>query len=166
MTSFGCLPAMTLCRMRKSILPRVTRAPFAARAIRDWNTALDDTPTAGEAAAVALTWHGYISGIDHRSAPDELKDALDPLLSRAGVADFDWSFIDRLEESEDWEALKNNHLLPIVAANVAKRGAVMMFINPGTGDNFEFAVGSREQYQRLLSLRCEGFDVSDEHVPW
>jgi len=125
-----------------------------------------EPPTAGEAACAVLQWHGYISDIDHRSDTDELKEALDPLLERRGIPDFDWSFIDDLEAAENWEALKNDNLLPIVAKHVARRGAVMIFVNPGTGDNYDFAVGSRAQYEQLRALKCEGFDVSDEHSPW
>jgi hypothetical protein len=91
-----------------------------------------------------------IAAIDWRSEPDELKDALDPLLTRQTVT-LDWSFLDALERASDWEALKNENLLPRVASEVAKHGLVLAHINEGS-DSYVFAVCTPDQFKAINGL--------------
>lgn len=95
----------------------------------------------------ALEKAGRLGSIDWRSEPDELQEALDPLLAQQGVT-LDWSFVAALDEAGDWEALKNENFLPRVAAEVAKHGLVMAHINEGT-DAYVFAVCTPEEFVKI-----------------
>jgi hypothetical protein len=76
-----------------------------------------------------------------------LQEALDPLMTRHGAA-LDWSFLIALEEANDWEAIKNENLLPRVAAEVAKRGLVLAHINEAN-DSYRFIVCTPAEFAAL-----------------
>jgi hypothetical protein len=113
----------------------------------------------------ALEWHGYVAGIDHNADTDELVEALSPLLERHGVDDFDWSFIEQLQQAKKWDALKNANLLPLVGQKVGERQLVLAFLNLGSDDNFLFSVITEAQFQQWSRLSGAGFTVSRSVLP-
>jgi hypothetical protein len=110
------------------------------------------------AAHDILTERGFVGYIDWRSDPDELCEAMEPLLEKSGLQDFDWSFLDELVESDDSEMLKNENLLNLVSDKIAERG--MLFIHLFMGwDNYDFAIVSQEAFDKIKHMRGSHFEV-------
>lgn len=102
-------------------------------------------------AVDVLTDAQRLGSIDWRSEPDELQAALDPLLQRHAVA-LDWSFLDALERAGDWQAIKNENLLPRVAQELTKHNLVLAHIDEGT-DAYVFAVCTPQEWAAIAGLR-------------
>jgi hypothetical protein len=111
------------------------------------------------AAHDALEQSGYIAFIDWKSDPDELMAALNPLLARRGVQDFDWSFINELEHAEDWESLKNENLLKMVGTIVARRRFELVSLGI-PWDNYDFAVIAPDELAQIDGLEGRDFSIS------
>ena len=107
-----------------------------------WNAALD---LLQDAARIGV--------IDWRSEPDELREALDPMLARHGAA-LDWSFIDQLEARQDWNAIKNENLVPRVGREIAKLGLVLAHIDEGS-DAYMMAVCTPAEFARIDGLTID-----------
>jgi len=110
------------------------------------------------AALNALERNSYAGGIDWRSDADELIAALNPVLERRQINNFDWSFINELIAAEDSESLRNDNLLLILGRKIAERGFILAWINT-LGDNYEFTVLTPEQFAQIDSLKGTDFYV-------
>lgn len=110
------------------------------------------------AALEALERNHYSAEIDWKSDADELKAALHTLLEARGVHGFDWSFIDELMAAEDWEALQNENLLPLVGGDIAKRGLVLASIDTG-GDSYAFAVVAPAEFAEIDGIQTGDFSI-------
>lgn len=107
-----------------------------------WNAAID-----------ALRGAARIGVIDWRSEPDELREALEPMLARHG-ATLDWSFVDDLTAREDWGALNNEKLVPRVAREVEKLGLVLAQIDEGS-DAYLMAVVTPDAFAKIDGMRMD-----------
>jgi len=75
-----------------------------------------------------------------------------PLLAQHGI-ELDWAFISDLENSNDWNSLKNENLLPIVGQHLAAHGVILVGIEEGT-DRYLFAVCT-QRFAEIASLSHE-----------
>jgi len=107
------------------------------------------------AAFHALVAKQYVGWIDWRAEPEELVQALTPVLRTHGIAHFDWSFLDALVESEDVEALKSVNLLNLVRDKVAAHGLRMIQWDMG----FEAYVFALVDDARFAQIK----DVAGKH---
>ena len=105
-----------------------------------------------------LERNSYVGAIDWRSDADELVAALNPLLERCGIRNFDWSFIDEFEAAENWEALENQNLLATVGQKIAERNHVFMSFGIGW-DNYNFAVMKPHKFSKVNGLRGRDFEI-------
>jgi hypothetical protein len=96
-----------------------------------------------------------VCAIDWRGDPDDLERALAPVLAQR-AASLDWSFVAALEKAENWNALRNENLLPELARRLSEQGHVLARINDGS-DNYVFALCSADEFAMLD-------DVGDESV--
>ena len=98
--------------------------------------------------------------IDWRSDTDETRGQVDPMLHRMGVRDFDWSFIDVLDEHGDGTELKNNNFLSILRDRLGIHGLTLAHIDHDD-DGYGFAVLRKEDLATIDGLSVEGqFAVS------
>lgn len=88
-----------------------------------------------------------VGAIDWRGDLDDLKRSLAPLLARQG-ANLDWSFVAALEKAGNWNALRNENLLPELARRLSEQGHVLVRINDGS-DNYVLALCSGDEFARL-----------------
>lgn len=105
----------------------------------------------------------HIGGIDRKSNPEDLRHALAPLFRRRGVV-FDWSLLLELERARDWEALKNENLLPHIGRRLLEMGYVLAHIDEGS-DNYLFALCTPESFSQIESLSSGGYAVRRFAVP-
>jgi hypothetical protein len=106
----------------------------------------------------SLQRKGHIGYIDWRSDADELMAALNPLLEKRQLHEFNWSFIDELCNAENWEALKNENLLEIVGGKIADEGFVFVSINTG-GDNYVFAILAPDEFAKIDGLKGRDYSI-------
>jgi hypothetical protein len=111
----------------------------------------------GELAVELLAEAGVIEGMDWRSAPDDLRMCLTPLLERRGIS-LDWNFVKAIEATNDGEALRNTNFLPIVGDHVEKLGFVLVQVVEGS-DSYTFAVCSPDEFTRVDGLTCSSFTI-------
>lgn len=107
-----------------------------------WNATID-----------ALRDVARIGVIDWRSEPDELREALDPMLARHGTA-LDWTFLEELEARGDWKAIRNDNLIPRVGREIAKLGLVLAHIDEGS-DAYMMAVCTPAEFAKIDGLRID-----------
>jgi hypothetical protein len=98
-----------------------------------------------------------VGGIDHNASPDELKKEIAPLLRRCGIS-LDWTFLRELERTKDWNSLKNENLLPVVASRLAASGYVLAHIDDGS-DSYNFAPCTPDEFSRIESLTWGGYAI-------
>jgi hypothetical protein len=99
-----------------------------------------------------------VAVLDWKSAPDEVEEALTPLLQRYGVA-VDWSFAAELEEAEDWEALKTDNFTENASERVAALGHVVVKIFDSS-DGFQLAVCTPAEFALIDGLSDASGDYS------
>lgn len=107
-----------------------------------WNATID-----------ALRDVARIGVIDWRSEPDELREALDPMLARHGAA-LDWTFLEEPEARGDWKAIRNDNLIPRVGREIAKLGLVLAHIDEGS-DAYTMAVCTPAEFARIDGLMID-----------
>jgi hypothetical protein len=95
--------------------------------------------------------------IDWKTSPKDLKKAIALLLRGRGVS-FNWAFLRELERDKEWDSLKNENLLPIVAARLAADGHVLAHIDDGS-DGYNFALCTPDEFSRIESLSSGGYAV-------
>jgi hypothetical protein len=110
------------------------------------------------AAHEHLVEEGFVGFIDWRSDPDELVTAVVPLLEKAGIEEFDWSFVKELESAGNEELLKNENLLNLVRDKLGMNGAVLVHFFMGW-DNYDFALISEEDYNIIKHISGGSFAV-------
>ena len=117
---------------------------------RDLAAAAESEDDPWNAAIDALQDAARIGVIDWRSEPDELRSALDPMLTRHNAA-LDWSFLDELEARGDWNAIKNENLIPRVGREIAKLGLVLAHIDEAS-DAYMMAICAPAEFARIDGL--------------
>jgi len=123
-----------------------------------WDSGFDVDPLL--VAQYTLIDHDFVGVIDWRSEPNELPGAAEPLLQRHGIADFDWSFIDELEESEDVEMGKSENFLNLAAEKVAERDLIMIHLSTGS-DTYFFAIVTPEDFEKIAGIKGKEFRILD-----
>jgi hypothetical protein len=96
-----------------------------------------------------------IGAIDWKADPKDLKKKITPLLRGCGVS-FDWAFLRVLEREKQWDSLKNENLLPVVAARLAANGHVLAHIDDGS-EGYNFALCTPDEFSRIESLSSGGY---------
>jgi hypothetical protein len=122
-----------------------------------WPTDLDVDDSVWARAIDQLTEAGRIAVIDWRSDAEELEEALAPILERHGIV-FDWSFVQELEAGEQFDALRNENLLPEVGERLAKQGYVFVSINEGS-DSYLMAVCTPADFAVINGLSDHDFFI-------
>ncbi len=107
------------------------------------------------AAYDALQRRRVLGSIDWRATPEELREELDPLLKKAGIDDFDWSFA----EDESCEELQTQELLELVGQKLAKRGRILLALGM-EWDAFDFAVVKPADFAKIDGMKGENFLIS------
>ena len=107
----------------------------------------------------ALRRKKFIGCIDWRAERGELIEELTPMLESYGTQDFDWSFVEKLEENDDCEELQNDKVLNRIGRLVGERGLVLISLEMGW-DQFDFALVTPEQFSEVKTLRGKNFSVS------
>lgn len=105
---------------------------------------------------------GLLGIIDWRSEPDETIGQVERMLHRFGIRDFDWSFIDVLDEHGDGSEMKNQNFLSLLRDRLQPLGLTFVSIDT-MGDNYGFAVVRAEDYPKIAGCTDpERFTVSTE----
>lgn len=114
----------------------------------------DGEPTAYEVLTEVYLKRGLLGLIDWRSATDETMPQVDRMLDRLGVRNFDWGFIDTLEEHGDGSELRNNNFLSILRDRLRTHGLTLAHIDQ-LGDSYGFAVLRLEDFAAIDGLKVE-----------
>lgn len=105
---------------------------------------------------------GLLGFIDWRSEPDETIGQVERMLHRLGIRDFDWSFIDVLDERGDGTEMKNQNFLSLLRDRLQPLGLTFVSIDT-MGDNYGFAVLRAEDYPKIAGYEDpERFAISTE----
>jgi hypothetical protein len=123
---------------------------------KGWPEDLDEHGP-GELVVELLAKAGVIDCIDWKSAPDDLRSCLTPLLKRRGIS-LDWSFVKAIEATNDGKALRNTNFLPIVGDHVEKLGFVLAQVLEGS-DSYTFAVCAPDEFTKIDGLTCRSFTI-------
>jgi hypothetical protein len=100
--------------------------------------------------------------IDWRSETHETINHVDPMLRRHGIRDFDWSFVDALEQKGNGIELRNNNFLCLLRDQLRRLGLTLAHINL-LGDSYAFAVLRSDEFAKINGMSDpQAFAVSDD----
>ena len=106
--------------------------------------------------------YGLLGVIDWRSGTDETQAQIDPMLARFGIDDFDWSFIDVIEEKGEGPELANHNFLSVLRDELATRDLKLIHVNL-MGDSYGFTIVRPADFPNIDGLGdLESFSVSDD----
>ena len=91
---------------------------------------------------------GLFGFIDWRSIPEETISQVEPMLHRFGIRDFDWSFIDVLDEHGDGTEMQNQNFLSLLRDRLQPLGLTFVSIDLFS-DSYGFAVLRTDDYRKI-----------------
>jgi hypothetical protein len=109
--------------------------------------------------------YGLLGSANHEWSEDTVRAELDPMLRRAGVANFDWSFVDKLDEAGLLHELGDEDLECLLQKQIAPHGLTLVRVSLYCGESQRIALLRDADYARIDGLGDgDDFSISREFL--